>query len=271
MRDEKYADFESVVDYDTVLDVFEGPLDLLLHLINIAKINIEDIFVSQVTEQFLSYIEYMKTQPGRDVDKESEYLAMAALIVYIKSKAMVPAVEVAGEQMGGADDEKQELIEQLRQREFELIKERTPKLKELETIGYFFKEPSKDFNEVKIVYTDFSVTAMLDAFAKLLLRNESMQREKENIKEIPKDEFTVEEKIDYLKTTLIDKKEVVFEELFTTFSRNEIITTFQALLEMLKHQYFTVEQEQTFGSIIIKLNAERDFKDLENEQFDEYN
>ena len=123
-----YSNFESVVDYTTVLDDFEGPLDLLLHLINIAQINIEDVFVSKVTEQFLGYIEYMKTQPSRDVDKESEYLAMAALIVYIKSKAMVPAVEVAGEEMGGDDEEKQALIEQLRQREFELIKEQTPRL-----------------------------------------------------------------------------------------------------------------------------------------------
>ena len=65
--------FESVVDYNTVLDDFEGPLDLLLHLINIAQIRIEDVFVSKVTEQFLDYIEYMKTQPCRDVDKESEY------------------------------------------------------------------------------------------------------------------------------------------------------------------------------------------------------
>ncbi|MDE6690432.1 MAG: hypothetical protein K2K04_00520, partial [Clostridia bacterium] len=61
--DPKYENFESVVDYDTVLDDFEGPLDLLLHLININKISIDDIFVSKVTEQFLDYIEYMKTQP----------------------------------------------------------------------------------------------------------------------------------------------------------------------------------------------------------------
>lgn len=271
MIDEKYANFESVVDYNTVLDDFEGPLDLLLHLINIAQIRIEDVFVSKVTEQFLDYIEFMKTQPSRDVDKESEYLAMAALIVYIKSKSMVPVVEVAGEEMGGDDEDKQALIEQLRQREFELIRERTPKLKDLETIGYFFKEPSKDFSQVKVVYTDFSVSAMLDAFAKLLLRNESMQREKENIKEIPKDEYTVEEKVIFLKETLIECKEIEFEKLFKTFSRNEVITTFQALLEMLKRQYLMVEQEETFGGIKIKLNPDTDLKEVDSEQFDEYN
>ncbi|MDE7084219.1 MAG: segregation/condensation protein A, partial [Clostridia bacterium] len=142
--DPKYENFESVVDYDTVLDDFEGPLDLLLHLININKINIDDIFVSKVTEQFLDYIEYMKTQPSRDVDKESEYLAMAAQIIYIKSKSLVPPVEIDGEEIGGAEDEQQELIEQLKQREFELIKEQTPKLKSLETVGYYFKDPDKE-------------------------------------------------------------------------------------------------------------------------------
>jgi segregation and condensation protein A len=271
MMDDKYKDFESVVDYNTVLDVFEGPLDLLLHLINIAQIRIEDIFVSKVTEQFLDYIEYMKTQPRRDVDKESEYLAMAAQIIYIKSKSMVPVVEIAGEEIGGAEEEKQALIEQLKQRELELIKEETPKLKDMETLGYYFKEPDKDFSEVKIVYKDFNVNAMLEAFAKLLLKNESMQREKDNIKEIPKDEYTVEEKVSYIRDTLVAKKEIDFEELFTTYSKNEVITTFQALLEMLKFQYVFVEQEQAFGNIKIKLNPDSDLKDVINEQFDEYN
>lgn len=271
MLDKDYENFESVVDYNTVLDVFEGPLDLLLHLINIAKIRIEDVFVSKVTEQFLDYIEFMKTQPTRDVDKESEYLALAAQIIYIKSKSMVPVVEIMGEEMGGADEEERALIEQLKQREYELIKEETPKLRNLETIGYYFKEPSSDFSQVKIVYKDFNVHALLEAFANLMLRNESMQREKTNIKEIPKDVHTVEEKVTYIRDKLIELNEVTFDSLFVTYSRNEIITTFQALLEMLKHQFIMVKQECSFGTINIKLNPEWDLEDVSNGQFDEYN
>ncbi len=269
--DPKYENFESVVDYDTVLDDFEGPLDLLLHLININKINIDEIFVSKVTEQFLNYIEYMKTQPSRDVDKESEYLAMAAQIIYIKSKSLVPPVEIDGEEIGGAEDEQQELIEQLKQREFELIKEQTPKLKSLETVGYYFKNPDKEISKVKIVYKDFSVDALLQAFANLLLRNESLQREKENIKEIPKDEYTVQDRVSHIREKLLVKEEFDFDELFVSYSRNEVITTFQALLEMLKFQFVLVEQPDTFGSIKIKRNPETDLKDVSNEQFDEYN
>ena len=263
--------FESVVDYNTVLDDFEGPLDLLLHLINIAQIKIEDVFVSKVTEQFLDYIEFMKSQPRRDVDKESEYLALAAQIIYIKSKSMVPVVEVAGEEMGGDEDEKKALIEQLKQREYELIKGETPKLKDLETVGYLFKEPDPSLNTVRVVYKDFTVSALLEAFAKMMLKNESLQREKEKVREIPKDEHTVEEKVAYIRERLIAEKEVMFEKLFTNYSKNEVVTTFQALLEMLKHQFITVQQACSFGEIKILINPDWDLKDVSSEQFDEYN
>lgn len=266
----KYGDFESGVDYTTVLDDFEGPLDLLLHLINTAKINIEDVFVSQVTEQFLSYIEYMKTQPSRDVDKESEYLQIAAQIIYIKSKSMLPPVDMPEEDTD-LIAEQQAFIEQLKQREYELIKEETPKLKELETVGYYYKEMDREFSKVKVVYKDFTVSALLEAFAKLMLKNESLAHEKENIREIPKDSFTVEEKVNFIRDTLVSRGTIKFEELFSNYSKNEIITTFQAMLEMLKHQYIMVEQTLTFGEIDIKLNPDWDLKDDSSETFDEYN
>ena len=268
---EKYGDFESDVDYTTVLDDFEGPLDLLLHLINIAQINIEDVFVSKVTEQFLDYIEYMKTQPSRDVDKESEYLQIAAQIIYIKSKSMLPPVDMPEEEDNDLLAEQQAFIEQLKQREYELIKEETPKLKELETVGYYYKGLDKEFSKVKIIYKDFTVSALLEAFAKLMLKNESLAREKTNIREIPKDTFTVEEKVTFIKDTLVSRGAVKFEELFTTYSRSEVITTFQAMLEMLKHQFIMVEQTGVFGEIDIKLNPEWDLKDDSGETFDEYN
>ena len=266
----KYGDFESDVDYTTVLDDFEGPLDLLLHLINTAKINIEDVFVSQVTEQFLSYIEYMKTQPSRDVDKESEYLQIAAQIIYIKSKSMLPPVDMPEEDTD-LIAEQQAFIEQLKQREYELIKEETPKLKELETVGYYYKEMDREFSKVKVVYKDFTVSALLEAFAKLMLKNESLAHEKENIREIPKDSFTVEEKVNFIRDTLVSRGTIKFEELFSNYSKNEIITTFQAMPEMLKHQYIMVEQTLTFGEIDIKLNPDWDLKDDSSETFDEYN
>ena len=167
--------------------------------------------------------------------------------------------------------EKQALIEQLKQREYELIKEETPKLKELETVGYYYKEMDKEFGKVKVVYKDFTVSGLLEAFAKLMLKNESIAREKSNVREIPKDSYTVEDKVLAIKQALVERGTVKFEELFTSYSKNEIITTFQAMLEMLKHQYIIAEQDSVFGEIDIKLNPEWDLKDDSSETFDEYN
>ena len=138
-------------------------------------------------------------------------------------------------------------------------------------MGYYFKDPDKEISKVKIVYKDFSVDALLQAFANLLLRNESLQREKENIKEIPKDQYTVQDRVSHIRERLLIKEEFDFDELFVSYSRNEVITTFQALLEMLKFQYILVEQPDTFGNIKIKRNPDTDLKDVNNEQFDEYN
>ena len=104
-----------------------------------------------------------------------------------------------------------------------------------------------------------------------MLRNESLQHEKEKIREIPKDEHTVEEKVVFIRDNLIEKKEITFDSLFITYSRNEISTTFQALLEMLKHQFIMVKQEVSFGTINIKLNPNWDLKEVSSGQFDEYN
>ena len=141
--------FESVVDYTTVLDNFEGPLDLLLFLINKEEIEIKDVFVSQVTEQFL---EYMKGLPYLDVDKVSEYLNIAATIIKIKAQALVPNLQEDPELEEEIEKDKAELIRALE--EFRLIKEETKKLKEMETIGYFFKQPDKNVGEVKTVFSE---------------------------------------------------------------------------------------------------------------------
>ena len=87
----------------------------------------------------------------------------------------------------------------------------------METVGYIFKEPDKSLNTVRVVYKDFTVNALLEAFAKMMLKNESMQRKKDDIKEIPKDVYTVEEKVTFIRETLIEKKEILFENLFTTY------------------------------------------------------
>lgn len=242
--------FESVVDYTTVLDNFEGPLDLLLFLIKQEQIEIKDIFVSKVTEQFL---DYMKALPYIDIDKASEYLSIATAILEIKAKSLVPAiVEPESEE----EDAEAVLIRALE--EYKMLKEESAKLKELETIGYYYKEPDKNVGEAKIVYRDFNLDGLLRAFTDLMLRREAQVRDAGIQREIPKDVYTIPDRAQYIRSTLSERSEVGFDELFSPHSgKNEIITTFQALLELLKYQFITVEQETTFGRIIIKNNPDR--------------
>ena len=247
--------FESNVDYTTVLDNFEGPLDLLLFLINKEEIEIKDIFVSQVTEQFL---EYMKALPYLDVDKVSEYLNIAATIIKIKAQALVPNIEEDPEIDAEIEEDKAQLIRALE--EYKLIKEETKKLKELETIGYYFKEPDKDVGEVRTVFMleNLTLNGLIDAFSQLLLKREEELKDEE-VREIPRDSFTVEQKIQFVLECLEEEKGVKFEQLFTKdFTKSEIVTTFQAILELLKYQFLRIKQEQTFGEITILLNPDRD-------------
>ena len=247
--------FESNVDYTTVLSNFEGPLDLLLYLINKAEIEIKDVFVSQVTEQFLAY---MKGLPDLDVDKVSDYLNIAATIIKIKAQALVPNLEEDPELDAQIEEDKAQLIRALE--EYKLIKEETAKLKELETIGYYFKEPDKDVGEVRTVFTldNLTLDGLVAAFSAVLLKHEELERTGE-VREIPRDSFTVEQKIQFVLESLEEEKEVKFEQLFTKdFTKPEIVTTFQAILELLKYQFLHVKQEQPFGEITITLNPDRD-------------
>ena len=265
---ESVKNFETEVDYTTVLDNFEGPLDLLLYLIEKAKIEIKDIFVSQVTEQFL---EYMKGLPYIDLDKASEYLLIASTIIHIKARRLVP-----GEEEDWQDDdydygyEGNQLIQALKD-EYELLQHGAEKLREVETVGYYFKEPDKDFSEVQIKYKDFSLEGMVKALNDMLLRRDAMERKKPISRRIPKDKFTVKDKIRHILGIIKEKDEVDFEALFVKDATvPEIVTTFQALLELLKHQFVIVEQSELFSKISIKKNPNKG-EEEEIGEIDEYN
>ena len=254
------AEFESIVDYSTKLDNFEGPLDLLLHLIKEAKIEIKDIFVSEVTEQFLAYINSFQTL---DVDKASEYLVMAATLIEIKSKSILPQ----DDEFDDIEDEQQTIIRNLE--EYKLLKEASQKLKAQENVDRFYKEPDKSVGDVKIVYNDFNLEGLISAFSKLLMRVDDKKRQENTLKEIPKEVFTVKEKVQHIRTTLLDKKEMSFFELFSSkYTKNELITTFQAMLELLKLQYIKVTQNGVFDDITILLREDRN---EELGEIDEYN
>ena len=259
--------FETEVDYTTVLENFEGPLDLLLHLIKQEEIEIKDVFVSHVTEQFLLY---MKGLPYLDLEKASEYLNIAATIIDIKARSLVPPPDDDfGDYYEEDDDPQSELIAALE--EYKMIKEEAEKLKERETVGYFFKQPDKDLTGIQVQYKDLTLDGLMKAFTKMLMRLEGQKKSTPPPREIPKDVYTVRDKIKHIRERILTRDLMKFEELFENDSTTpEIVTTFQALLEMLKHQFIIVEQEEMFSSILIKKNPNRS-EDEDIGEIDEYN
>ncbi len=233
-------------DYKFKLNQFEGPLDLLLHLIKITKIDICDIFLSDITEQ---YLQIMKDIDTVDVEKASEFIDMSATLLEIKSKHLLPKPEEEVDE----EDPEQRLIRQIE--EYKLFKEQSEKLGAIEDIAKFYKAPDNSVGEFKYELPDkLSVDSLIRAFSdlmqKMVVKAEVIQEKK-----IVKDRFTVAQKISQIKDMLLVKKEFKFKDMFEdSYSKSEIINTFLALLELLKRQYITVTQNGLFDEIDIVRN-----------------
>ncbi|MCL2847334.1 MAG: segregation/condensation protein A [Firmicutes bacterium] len=238
------------------IDDFDGSLDLLLFLVKQAKVSIEDIFISKITDQYLALIEGLE---NTDLDKASDFISIAAVLIEIKSKALLPKSEF---EIDNTDNTKRELIQRLE--EYKLFKEASEKMKAQEAVGFFYKAPDPtSLDEVEIL-KDMTPDGLIKALQKLFLR-----LEKKPVPSAPrsiiKDRFTIPQKMSHIRDIIEIHKQVIFSELFDEdYSKLEIITSFQALLELLKMQEIYVMQEETFSDIIV---SKREAED--REEFDE--
>ena len=223
------------------LENFSGPLDLLLALIRKSKLEIEDIEISKLTEQ---YLEVMKDISNVDMEIASEFIEYAAILIEIKSKKLLPKINDQEE-----DPEDSEYMLKLRLREYQMFKEANEKLKELETNDKFYKQPEKEANKVRVV---INLDLLLDAFVGIMHKVKKVEKSKES-KEIAKELFTVEQKIATIKDCMISREKLKFSELFLdSSSKEEVITTFMALLELIKMQFIRVTQDDIFTDIQIE-------------------
>lgn len=226
------------------LENFSGPLDLLLALIKKSKLEIEDIEISKLTEQ---YLEVMKDISTVDLEVASEFIEYAAILIEIKSKKLLP--KVVDDEL---DEEDSEYMLKLRLREYQMFKEVNEKLKDLESNDKFYKQPEKEAGKVKIVVKDMQLEQLLDAFVGIMHKVNKKEKSKES-KEITKELFTVEQKISTIKDCLISRNKVKFSELFLeSTTKEEVITTFMALLELIKMQVIRVSQDDIFTDIQIE-------------------
>jgi len=236
------------------LEAFEGPLDLLLHLIDKNKIDIYDIPVGELTEQYISYISDMK---NRNMENMSEFIVMAATLVEIKTNMLLPKVIDEEEET----DPREELVNRLE--EYKRFKKAAEILGENQRFGeaYIFKGPDlKIMSEFKNKKKDISeiigeadISALYQAFLEVLKRREIRR---DNIRSgfdsVERDLFTIEDKIQYISDLIFLRKKFRFVEAFKeNVSRQEIVITFLAVLELIKVKRISVTQEKNFDDIFI--------------------
>ena len=227
---------------------FEGPLDLLLHLIKKSKMEIFDIEISEITNQYLNYI---KSMTDMNLDIASEYLVMASELIEMKSKKLLPKNE---EKEEDEEVEDPEVVLKRRLVEYQKYKESTNVFRDLEKnrSSYYTKAPEslKKYSLEKLE-NDGSVDVydLLDAFQKLLERQEF--NKPKNTK-IARKELSVKERIVKIRDILRVNKRVNFVELFDDFSKPYVVVTFISVLEMVKSREINIKQDNNFSDIYIE-------------------
>ena len=235
------------MDYKFVINDFEGPLDLLLHLIKTSEVDIYDISIEKVTEQYLSFIKSMEEM---NLNIASEYLVMAAELIEIKSKLLLPSKKELDEDEY-EEDPRENLINRLL--EYKKYKDMIDTFKSLEEErkDIFTKEPI-NLSEYKEVETenngDITLEDLIDALNNFLKRKED---EKPIQTKITKKELSVTERTTQIRSILKSKKKVSFFDLFEVKTRAYVVVTFLSILEMAKHGEINIIQEDNFNNIII--------------------
>ena len=228
------------------LEYFEGPLDLLLHLIRESKIEIESVFMSDVTEQYLSYMDELDRV---DIEAQAEFLAVASTLLEIKSKALLPKYE---EEQTQVDEDANELLRRLE--EYKLIKKMSESLKEIEETGKLYRpaDPA-DFAE-KVIFLESDISMLLKACNRLLMMQQEIDvREKTVQKIIPKDSTTVEEQQTKVLKVLKERGKTTFFELVKEkVSKTQLVTMLLAILDLIKNQVIKISQNGLFDDIDIE-------------------
>ena len=237
------------------LQTFEGPLDLLLHLIEKNKVNIYDIPIAEITNQYLEYVESMETE---DLDLVSEFLVMAATLIDIKSRMLLPKqVNEEGEE----EDPRAELVEKLL--EYKLYKYISYELKDkqIEAVRSIYKKPTIPDEVLEYeapvnlseLIGDLTLNKLNEIFSQVIKKQgEKVDEMRSRFGKIEKDEVSTADKIDHILKHTKEKKSFSFKNLLLNqCSKIHVIVTFLAILELIKTGKISIKQDNIFDDIII--------------------
>lgn len=237
------------------LNVFEGPLDLLLHLIEKNKFNIFDIPIVEITEQYLDYVNQMQEE---NLDVMSEFLVMAATLISIKAKMLLPKEEEEEEE---EEDPRAELVRRLL--EYKMYKYASYELKDMELDAQkaFYKSQSipKEVEQYKeeidpaTIIGDVTLAKLNEIFNQIMKRTvDRVDPIRSKFSTIEKEEIRLEDKMDEIRESLRGLKGINFKTLLEAQrTRNNIIVSFLAILELMKIGHIVIRQDEIFGDIII--------------------
>ena len=234
-------------EYKVKLEVFEGPLDLLLYLIKKDEVDIYDISLERMTAQYLEFMEAFKVL---DLEVAGEFVVMAANLIYLKSRALLPAHVQPPEEEAEEDDPRWDLIRQLV--EYKKFKDAAAQLsvREIEQSNLFGRLPEQDGAAPERPLGDVSVFDLINAFNNVLKR---IAAKGEDLREIFEENHTVSDKIDLIMKMTGAGVPLKFTELFAhAASRTEIVVTFLALLELIRLKQLRCVQEEVFGEIELR-------------------
>ncbi len=251
-KDHLHPQFEQAeLPLNVKLEIFEGPLDLLLHLIKKNEINIYDIPINLITQQYLAYLEMMR---NLNLDVAGEFLLMAATLLHIKSKMLLPPAERSeeeGEEEEPAEDPRAELVRRLL--EYQKYKEAAAELAKRDLLERevfvrpVLAEELLNLPAEEVVIGDLTLFDLIEALKKVLQRIPA-----EEFQEISVDNFSLKEKIQQIMELIWKENSISFNQLFPgEASKREIILSFLALLELLRLRLIKAYQAEPFGPIRI--------------------
>lgn len=234
--------------YSLKLDNFEGPIDLLCHLIDKNKLDIYDIKITDIADQYIDYINNMEIM---NLDITSEFLVMASTLAYLKSRQLLPKEE---------DDEAELTEEELIRRilEYKKYKEVTNKFKEMykENSKRFYKVPDKIELPKQKIEKEYSSAILSDKYEKLIYSvQEKINQNAKNLEKIAViEQFTVASKVKDMLKALVRNRSFVFNKMFSIKekSRPEVVTAFSGLLELSRRSKVLTDQREIFGDIVVK-------------------
>lgn len=242
--------------YKVKLDVFEGPFDLLVYLIETAEMSIYDIQVAEITTQYVEYIQQMQKQ---DVTLAGEFMVLAATLIELKSRMLLPGSHV--EEGEEAEDPRSELVQKIL--EYKKCKAQAALLTEQEEYSRrIFKKPQEDlsvYTKEPDEYLSLDLGAFVRAFEGFLQKKKRIEEMRQRYVRVEREHMTLEHRIEQIKSYFRGKRRITFMELLGgEKTRYNAVLTFMSLLELIRHKTIRAKQNVNFGEIVLSSGDEEE-------------